>query len=1111
MVFTCLAVLLNFALLAQKSVLSTGEWYKLAVTRTGIHKIDPSFLRKMGVDPNKIIPNQLQIYGNGGAMLPQLNVADQKNALTENAIWVQGQEDSKLNSTDAIFFYAEGPHVILFDSLKAELQHQINCYSDTSFYFLTFNQGPGLRVKNAPEIAGENAKVIDHFTDYWYHESESSNLLKSGREWFGEYLGGAPLTINADIPGVIPESEIIVRTSAIGAAQIATKFVWQLNGNVVGESPIGTVSSGTYDVKALRSDATFYQKAVSPAPASFKINIAYNKSGQGSAQAYLNYVALQVQRELAIYEKQQLYYFLPEKFDKGQYQFKNGGNDWNLWNVTNAQRPSIILNTTGNFSFATDEARKLSKYIGFKTNEAYEPTSGRRIANQDITSQEAPDLLIVTPKTWESEARRLAAFRETQDNLQTLVVTSEQIYNEFASGKPDLTSIRDFARMLYNKTPGKLKYLLLFGDATYDYRNKWKNQSQEQRNNWIPVYESRESLNPVYTYSSDDYFGFMENGEGEWLESLSGDHTMDIGVGRLPIKTVFEAKTIVDKLIRYESSRSTGNWKNVIKFVADDGDGNIHQRHADELAKLVQGQFMSSRLFVDEFRQATTNEGEKAPELNKAIRKDIERGTLILNYTGHGGVSGWAQEQILTLADMQTARGIDNMPLLFTATCDFGRYDDPGTVSGAELMVLSPKGAAIGAISTTRTVYSSTNFTLSKAFYESLVQPGRDKRMGDFFKKTKNGALVGSLNRNFALLGDPSMKLGQREKAIRWTQLPDTLRAMQKIVLKAEIFDQLNGLRDSLFDGHARITVYDKQTTFPTLGNEGNPESYSEFRSKLFDGNVTVNKGIFTCEFIVPKDIDLRIGTGLASIYATDIDSTLDAGSQLNLVIGGRGNTVTDNTPPEISAYLNNQSFRDGDVVNPSPILWIRVIDENGINISKTGTGHDITLVINDTLTIGLNDYFIADQDDYRSGMIRYPMDNLPTGKYVLRAKVWDTYTNFSEIAFGFLVEAADGIKVTRLNVYPNPFHKDLSFEMDHNRINEDLEVTLHFLLSTGQHLEGFHWQYYNSEATIRETLNLSNLGKRIQPNTMILYQMLIRSLKDNSTDQRSGKLISSP
>ena len=1109
-VFYCFGVLLcGHAFSQESSVLSSGKWIKIAVSQSGIHKIEAGLLKEMGFEIATLNPAQIQIYGNGGSMLPQKNSAHRAKDLIQNAIWVKGEEDGKFDANDVIYFYGEGPHVITCDSANMTMKHQTNIYTDASYYFLTIGNSNGLRVKKTASVSATNGKAVSEFTDYWFHEKESVNTLKSGREWWGEYLGGSAFTIQADIPGVIPFSQIKFSGSAMGAAQVSTKFSWQLNGQIIGESTIGTVGGGTYDIKGQKSDFAATATAGATPPSAFSLGVNYDKGGQSSAQAYLNFVGLQVTRELRAYDKQQIYTFFPDTRDTITYQIKNIPTDWQLWDITNSAS-SLAYNSGG--SFTGKSGKSVRQYIGFLTSQAFAPASWQPVANQNIAASQTPDLLIVTAPLWENEAKRLAAFRKKNDGLETLVVTSTQVYNEYASGKPDLSAMRDFAKNLYQKNPGKLKYLLLFGDAVYDYKNNLQNQSQVQSSNWIPVYESRESLNPVYTYSSDDYFGFLENQEGDWPESSAGDHTMDIGVGRLPAKSVQEARIVVDKLIRYSSSKkSVGNWRNTINFVADDGDGNVHQEHADQLSKLVSTAFLPSRLFLDAFPQTTTSEGQKVPAINTLIKNSIDNGTLVLNYTGHGGVGGWAEEQVLTLADMLSARGIDNLPLLLTATCDFGRYDDPGLVSGAEIMVLSPKGAAIGAVSTTRPVYSSTNFTISKAFYEALVTAGPETRMGDIFKITKNNSLVGALNRNFALLGDPSMRLAKAEKYVRWTQKQDTLRALQKVTLKLEVYDATEGTIDKNFNGTARIAVYDKQTDFKTLGNQGTPENYSEFRSKLFDGNVSVSNGLISCSFSMPKDIDYRTGIGRINVYAVRSDSLADAGGQLEITVGGSAALIVDKTPPKMNAYLNDPTFKNGDVVDNEPVLFVKISDENGINVSKAGIGHNITLTLNDTLVIVANDFYTADIDDYKSGTIRFPFEHLPSGNYTIRIKVWDTYNNLSETAFGFQVGMSNAIKLTDFKIYPNPFIRELSFELNHSRINEDVEVIFHLLLNSGQHLGSFTWQYYNSESVIRESITSTSLGQLMTPLISYMYTIEIKSLKDNSIDKRSGRIVRSP
>ncbi|GAB3178311.1 type IX secretion system sortase PorU [Telluribacter humicola] len=1095
------------------AALTEGSWRRLSSTQTGIYKINAALLRKMGFDLTTLNPQYLQLYGNGGAMLPQANSTPRPQGLTQNAVWVTGQEDGRFDESDMLYFYAEAPHQVLYDSARAGFRHQINYYADTTYYFLTQGKAPGLRVMGTESVSVEGGKTVDQFDDYWFHEEESVNLLQSGREWWGEYLGlNGQLNLSIPLPGIVPGTEARLWTRAIASAQVATRFRWQVNGQEVGEQPVGTVSTYRYDLRAQIAEKDyFYQVPASP-PSAFTVGVQFDKNGQANAQAYLDYIALQAKRRLQQYDGQQVYRFLPATSDTVLYRIQVNSSDWLWWDVTVPHSPHQALlqrTSAGIAHFRAQGGRQVRTYVGFLPQQALDPLAWQHVPNQQITNSPVPDLLIVTAKAWETEAQRLAQHRRQHDRLDVQVVTTDQVYNAYSAGRADVSAIRDFVRHLYQKAPDKLKYLLLFGDATYDYRNRNRTLSPAQQQNWVPVYESRESLHPVFTYSSDDYFGFLENSEGEWQESTAGDHTLEIGIGRLPAKTAEEARTMVDKLVYYDTSpRTKGAWRNRISFVADDGDGNIHQQHADELAGLTQSYLLPQRLFIDAFSQLTTSEGPKAPDLNAAVRRSVEEGTLILNYTGHGGISGWAEEQVLMLSDMLSLRGYNNMPLLVTATCEFGRYDDPALVSGAELMVLSPRGAAIGAVTTTRPVFASTNFSLNKAFYEAMAAVGAGGRMGDIVRLTKNRSLSGSLNRNFTLLGDPSMRLARPGYEIQWAALPDTLRALQKVKLEGLVAERGSSSAESTFEGMARVTLFDKPVSFRTAGSESTAATYSEYRSRLFDGMVSVRNGRFNVEFVVPRNIDYRLGEGRVSVYAVSKDSLHDAAGQLGIVVGGSKNELSDRTPPQIRAYLNDSSFRDGQVVPASSVLWIEAADESGINISQAGLGHELLATLNDSITFVLNEYFVTQTDDYRKGTIRFPLGLLPPGEYTVHVKIWDTYTNSSESTLRFIVGPESGIKLTRAIVFPNPFQEQLSFELEHTRDSEDIEVFFRIFSVSGQTLCTYRWIYYTSEKTIREALQPETLlSLPVVPGTY-LYELSVRSVKDGSSDRRAGKLL---
>jgi hypothetical protein len=1090
------------------SVLSTGQWLKIGIKTSGVYKIDAALLRKMGWNTTTLDPRKLKLYGNGGALLPQANSAPRPTDLIQNPVWIDGEQDGKWDEKDALYFYAEGPTTIQTDSTKQLLSHQTHFYSNSNYYFLTIGSQNGLRIQEEPFVVDADATVISEFDDYWYHENETTNLLQSGRSWWGEYLGGASaLSIPLPITAPVPNSQARLRLRAIASAQVVTKLIPAINGQIIGEQSFGTVTTAQYDTKAVVSEKDYHFTIGSPTT----LTIAFDKNGQNSAGAYLDFAAIQTKRSLQAPSDQQIFHFLPGASSSVEYRIKNTPPTFRLWNITNpltVKASGFRRNADGIASIVAHDGLNYRCYIGFLPSTTKTPEWVSVLPNQNLRQSVTPDLLIVTSAELERQAYLLANFRQ-QEGLDVLVVTQEQIFNEFSSGKTDVSALRDFVRYLYQSDQSKLKYLLLFGDATYDYKNL--RESTAGTLPTVSTYESIESLNPVYTYSSDDYFGFLDEEEGEWQESPSGDHILDIGVGRLPVKSAEEAQIVVEKLIHYTSSSTRGSWLNRVSFVADDGDDNIHQQHADILASQIESATLPARLFLDAFPQTTTPEGQKVPLLNSAIRKSIEEGSLILNYTGHGGISGWAEEQVLTLSDMFSVRGYNTMPLLITATCEFGRYDNPSLVSGAELMVLSPKGAAIGALTTTRPVYSSTNFALNQAFYSAFLEKGPSVRLGDLMLLTKNSSLKGSLNRNFVLLGDPSMRLARPLHTVRWEMQPDTLRSLKKVTLTGLITTE-GGLPVSNFNGTAQISVLDKPLEFKTLGNQSESQTFQEYRNKLFEGVVTVSNGRFSVEFVVPRDIDYRIGAGRVSIYALSSDSLSEAAGQLAVTIGGSLNTPLNNNAPTLSAYLNDTNFKDGDGVSPDAVLWVDIRSENGINLSQTGLGHGLTAYLNDTISYDLSPYYVTNKDDYQSGKIRFQLEHLPLGDYVMRIKAWDTHTNSAETTFRFRVQKQEGIKFLESTIYPNPFRDELSFEMVHSRENDDLEMELKIVDVTGLTLLTSKKTYYNSSSKLRESLSSDDLRKFPQTSPAIyLYEVVIRSTRDGSTQRKTGKIIHVP
>jgi Peptidase family C25 len=1136
-IFLFLILSFSHKTLAQNSVLAKGDWIKIGVNSSGIHKLDANFLQKAGLNIAQINPQNIKIYGNGGGMLPQANDTPRAKDLIENAISVEGEADGRFDSQDFILFYGQSPHKISYDSLTKSFKHQFNIYSDTTFYFLTVSDTKGLRIKDQNSVLA--TQEITTFDDYDFHEIDRKNLLAqapfagSGREWVGEdFFNSNESFFTFNFSGIQPKTVLKVTASVAAQAFKQTEFIIKANGQNVGNLTLDKIlevqQDGTnrYEVKGSVNAQTFAINADNFTNATdLKIGFTYDRNTLTSGVGYLNYVGVQAVRNLKLYGNQTIFRSLESlQYSISKFILNESLTSLKIWDITNPQQAQnqlyIAQNQKLNFGVSTSN---LKEFIVFNANNFLTPISVQKINNQNLQNMEAPDLLIVTSEILKKQANRLADFRRQNDKLTVQVVSTQEVYNEFSSGKQDITAIRDFTKFLYDRNPLKMKYLLLFGDACYDYKKRINVVDNETKEIYIPTYESRESLHPIYSFSSDDYFGFLSNNEGNWTENSAGNHTLEIGIGRLPVKSLQEAKEVVDKLIYYSSSKNTlGNWRGKIAFVADNGDGNIHQSDADTFAQIIERKvpnYRTDKIYVDAFPLIVSPGIQRSPEAKKNLIQTLQQGVLIMNYNGHGSEEGLTDEQILRAGDIQGFTNYNNMPLMLTATCQFGRFDDPNQVSGAELSILNPKGGAIALLTTTRPVYQNTNFVINQAFYESVFKPinGKMPRLGDVMIYTKNNSLQGVINRNFSLLGDPSMKLLYPENEAVITKInnksitkTDTLKALSKVILEGEIQQFGTQIKATKFNGIAQITVYDKLKNLQTLGNVGGKFAYQQYQNILFEGQVKVQNGSFTSTFIVPKDINYQYGEGKIFIYAQTIDATSDALGSSKPIVGGANNeNLTDNQPPKVNLYLNDETFVDNGETNDNPIFIAKLSDENGINIATDGLGHEMILTIDDTTKVSVNQYFITKLDDYKNGEVRYSLKNLSEGQHQLKLKIWDNYNNSTEISLRFRVIINQNNKLNNIFCYPNPFNQTTNFSFEHERVGDDLNITIEIFDSYGRLIKQFSENVYKiSSPYDKISWNISEDSAPIVTGNYF-YRIFAKSLTTTYQATGSGKMMS--
>ncbi|MGB0392171.1 MAG: type IX secretion system sortase PorU, partial [Salibacteraceae bacterium] len=397
---------------------------------------------------------------------------------------------------------------------------------------------------------------------------------------------------------------------------------------------------------------------------------------------------------------------------------------------------------------------------------------------------------------------------------------------------------------------------------------------------------------------------------------------------------------------------------------------------------------------------------------------------------------------------------IDALTLYVTATCEFSRFDDPDRTSAGEFTILNPSGSALALLTTTRLVYASENFKLATRFFSNVFEKidGKRPTLGDLTRLSKVGG--SSINtRNFSLLGDPAATLAYPKYSIKTTSAPDTLKSLQEITINGQITDEF-GQKISNFNGTIYPTIYAQKRDQNTLNNDGHGVfSFKTQENALFNGKASVSNGDFSFSFIVPKDINFKYGNGKISYYAEN--GSIDAlGSDGKIIIGGLdGDPNSDQIGPEISLWMNDESFITGGLTDENPKILAKVFDESGINTVGNGIGHDITAVIDENTanSITLNEYYESDLDSYKKGVISYNLSNLTEGKHTLRLKVWDVFNNSSEAYTEFVVSNSSSFDITHVLNYPNPFTTNTDFYFDHNAIDQQLTVRIQIFTISGK------------------------------------------------------------
>lgn len=1125
---------------ASNSVLAEGQWYKFAISRDGVYKIDSDFLTDLGIDVANINPQQINIYGNGGALLPELNSSPRYDDLQKCAILVEGENDLAFGNADYILFYGKGPdkwESAFDDDINMEDMRQTrHYYSDSAYYFIRVDDSAPKRIATMPNSGADATHTVTKFQDYQFIENDLYNLAKSGREFYGdEFFLNTSGSYVFNFPNVTSDPAVLRAKIAARSMGDSSSITFTASGQSLELEPSPTSDGATASYALEASGAVVFN------PSTPTINVGINFAPANSdARAWIDYVTINATRSLNMAGSQMHF---RDTLSEGPgntalFQLNNAQNVFMIWDITDYVNPARVSNTlngtTQEWKLSTDI---LHQFIAFNNNGYLLPTAIGRVENQNLHALNDVDLVIISAPVHAEASQQLAEIHAAQ-GMTVAICDPVQVFNEFSSGNPDVIAFRMLMKMLFDRAQGNPelmpKNLLLFGDGNYAATKGIENQLGKN----VLVYETNNSLSPVSSSCSDDYFVTLDDNEN----GANADK-LDCGVGRIPATDRSEGLAYVEKVRTYVSANTTadggasclgdavaspfGPWRNQIVFVADDQDGNGdpnepgHLAIADQMADSIyinHPEYDVLKIYLDAYTQQSTPGGERYPEAEDAIRNRVQNGALLVMYAGHGGERGWAHERCLNLSTIASWTNKTRLPVFLTATCELARFDDPEFNTAGEILVMNPNGGAIAMYTTTRIVFTGANDELNRGFFEVAFEDETidDLSLGQLNMLMKNDAIQDGFNSskpNFSLLGDPALRMAYPKYEVFTTHIntvpvenfSDTLKALQEVRIQGYV-GSADGVKLDQFNGFVYPTVFDKKTRVYTQNNDGGSvQQYDIYNKNIFKGKASVNGGDFDFKFVVPYDINYTTDFGRISYYSVAGNDDAHGYYQDFKIGSSLSNAQLNTVGPVIDLFMNDTTFVSGGVTDTSPILIAKLSDENGINTVGNGIGHDITAVLdNDTQNpLILNEYYETDLDTYRSGQVRYQMTDIPEGEHTLTLKAWDVHNNSNTASFNFLVAENSSIALQHVLNYPNPFTTSTEFMFEHNQACAMLDVRIQIFTVGGKLVKSIEQQVHQNGFRVNGIMwdGLDDFGDRIGKGVYV-YKVELRNETGEKAEQ---------
>ena len=1013
---------------ASSSVLSQGRWVKIRVGSEGLYALTPSFLQSAGfADPARV-----RLYGYGGLVQEEQLDFDGDDRVTDDL-----EEVPLYRQGNRLLFYSEGTVRWTWNSSTQSWEHANNTYSSYAYYFLTeADEAPAtFSTIEAPDETPST--TVSEVTYPVLLDDDAYSWYTGGREFHDAYdfAYGNTHSFSLDAPGIVEGEDATVRVAfSASNALSSTRAEITLNGTSLGSLTVARLGS---DENA-REVRTSFNTSAAAASNTFRFTTTAGHA------ARLNFICINYTRRLDASDG--AFSFSPRTGRAVTLSIAGATASTRLWRLGRAGDPVAEVASTltdGVLTAAVADGNRRYAVVDVEQS-CPTPELVGETPNQNLHADAGLDMIIIVPASGllTEEAERLADEHRQRDNLRVKVVPADEIYNEFSSGTPDATAYRRYLKMLYDRATSDAdapRHLLLFGESLWDNRMLMAENASLSPDDFLLAYETtnqQNSIGPLHSYVTDDYYGLLDDGEGRNMLI----EPVDLSIGRLTCRTPEEARVVVDKTIAYMEKASVGTWRNTVCFMGDDIDDHDHMNDANAAYNQVQtttdGKLIMKRFFWDVYKRTITATGYSYPQMSDELKEQMRRGALMFNYSGHGAPDRISHARLLLTDDFRSI-ATAGIPLWVFASCEVATFDS-GSDNIGRAALLYEDGGAVAVMCASRKVYSDPNRRLNVAFCKHLFETdeaGDHHTMGEALQLAKielidNGGDRTNNKLKYHFFGDPALRLGFPTgqaviDSIGGVGLADgsnvQLSAGSKVRVSGRVLspagEELPG-----FSGVATLTLFDRETTVTCQNNESSdagPMTYTDRGNALFEGSDSIRGGRFSMEIPVPYDISYSDATGRIYVYAVSNDHSLEChGYDDRFHLNGTAESAEPDTMgPKVFVALDSMDFPNGGKVGRETLLLATISDDNGINTTGNGLGHDLELTIDGDKAGSyiLNDYFSYDFGTYRSGSISYQLQDLTDGAHTLELRAWDVNNNSTTAVLSFLVgeQAPTGFAVS--------------------------------------------------------------------------------------------------